>query len=187
MSRSSLTCEEWASFLESRRKDFLQKSASEQASLNLLTVENPNTPFSSFIEEDGNKRVDFSRRKYSFQGKDLTVSQVQNRRKYEALKCLAHANGVRGKFETKYTIMPLRIRNRLYGCGLLRTEADANHTFRLFSSKSNAMTRTIQFDPTLPFFPTNGVGPGSSPNSDAVSSSVLAQTSVSTGSGNVFQ
>ena len=163
---SFISCADWQQQLVVRRQAILSRAATERNILNTLIIENPNTPFPTTINEQGEKVVDFNKRRYSYLGNDLPVSDVQNRRKYEALKCLPYANGVQGKYQTKYKILPKRYAYRIYSCEQIRSEARETHTFQLPGRGNLQGKRKIQFRTKIPFFPLNGVGPGSSSNSD---------------------
>lgn len=161
-------CADWKTSLAVRRAAILQEVANNRNLYSSLMFDNPNTPFPTLLNEDGSKNVDVTKRKYRFQGKDLSASTAQARRKYEALKCLAYANKVRGKFETNFTRIPNRYRYRMYGCPVLLNEATDNHVFSLPGGKKQSLF------PSIPLFAINGVGFGSSPNSDGLTAQYIS-------------
>lgn len=170
-------CINWKNKLALQRQAIIDDNLKNKSVYGTLNFENKNTPFSTTFDLQGNKIVDTSVRKYRFLNRDLTVSEVQARRKYEALKCLAQSNGAKGKFETKLQQIPKRFRYRMYGCPTLLTEATDSHVFKL-PGKGNYRT----LNPSIPFFAINGVGFGSSRDSDGAVAQFLQSASATTSS-----
>lgn len=162
-------------YYTTKRNDGIQKQLEavrkNRTLYSSLTFDNPNTPFPTTLNEDGTKNVDTSKRKYRFNNEDLSVQDVQARRKYEALKCLAYANAGKEKYRTNLKIVPRRFRNRMYQCNdVVVMEAKPNHVFHLPSGGARA------FPTQIPFFPLNSVGSGSSAQSDSIVNAVLTST-----------